>query len=186
MAEHTAKTHPLPPKEGTAARIIRFSAAGALIGLGLLSLVFPLAVGFSTALAVPYFLIAAGLIGISAELVAAFRGGARFDWLILLFSITYLLLGLLLATNIYDATFAFSVLIATGYLTQAILAALVIVLAKGHRLWMIALTVCCGVLAALSFLQWPFGALQLAGISVAISLISWGFTLAKNQPITLA
>ncbi|MCA0406615.1 MAG: hypothetical protein LCH39_10740 [Proteobacteria bacterium] len=183
MAEHPTQTHPSPPQQGKVARMARFAAAGALIGLGLLSLVFPLAVGYSTALAVPYFLIAAGLIGIVAELIAAFRGGDRFDWLILLFSITYLLLGLLVA-NVYDATFAFSILIATGYLTQAVLAALAIFIAKGNRLWMSALCVCCALLAGLSLVQWPFGALQLAGISVGFSLISWGMALAKSQPVT--
>jgi len=152
--------------------------AGALvIGLGCLSLVFPLVTGLAAALSAPLLLVAVGLTGLAFEAVAVYRGGSRFDWFVLLFSILYLALGLALASNMFEAVFAFSVFVAAGFLVQAVAAAVAAFLAKGHRSWMIVFSICCGLLACLSFSQWPLGSLQLAGISLGVNFICWGLSL---------
>lgn len=158
-------------------RIARAATGILVIGLGILFLVFPLATGLAAAVIAPMFLVSAGVVGVSFEAIAIYRGASRFDWLILLFSTLYLLLGFILASSAFEAIFALSIVVAAGILTQAVAAVVAVFLAKGHRVRMIIFATCCWLLAWLSFSQWPLGSLQLAGISLGLNFVSWGLAL---------
>lgn len=156
---------------------VRVMASMALIAIGVLSLIFPVATGVSAASIVPVLLILGGLVGIFDGLFGFVRPEDGVDWAVGVFGFVYFAVGLVLASNLSGAIFAMSVLVAAGFIAQTLVGVFVLLAGRGHRLWLLFLTVCNALLALISFVQWPLGAMQLVGISVGISFLSWGLTL---------
>ncbi len=161
----------------TSARVM---AAIVLIAIGLLALIFPGLTGVSAASVAPIFLILGGIIGLFDGLFGLVHEEGGVNWIEALLGLVYLALGFILASSLYAAVFSLGIAVGAGFLAQACVALLGVFTDAGHRLWLLFLAACNALLAWMSFVAWPMGAMELVGIYVGFSFLSWGIALLSG------
>lgn len=178
MAQQEIRNHLQNPSHGgLVATTARLLAAVILLAIGLLALLFPALTGVSAASVAPVFLILGGAVGLFDGLLGLFHDRSAVVWSQALFGLIYLGVGVLLAANLGAAVMTMGVIVAAGFLSQALVAAIALLSGTGHRLWLLLLACCNALLAWMSFVQWPFGAMDLLGLNIGISVISWGIAM---------